>query len=113
MVFISMRAAPPSRRHLRHWETVCRFLEAQPYRAVSLPFPTDPPMSVRLFKRMAAFRLVRHRDDCRWQLSPHWRAILQRLWDRVPLTNRVLQPVDLNCPIASRSSPIPASTRST
>jgi hypothetical protein len=84
MVFISMRAVPPSRRHLRHWEQVCRYLDAQPYRAVGLPFPADPPMSVRLFKRMAVFRLVRHRDDCRWQLSSRWRAALQRLWDRLP-----------------------------
>jgi hypothetical protein len=84
MVFVSMRAAPPSRRHLRHWERVCRYLDAQPYRAVSLPLPADPPMSVRLFKRMAVFRLVRHRNDCRWQLSPRWRAIVQRLWNRLP-----------------------------
>jgi hypothetical protein len=84
MVFMSMRAAPPSRRHLRHWEHVCRYLDAQPYRAVVVPLPADPPMSVRLFKRMALFRLMRHRDDCRWQLSAHWRAILQRLWDRLP-----------------------------
>src|SRR5260221_14467410 len=85
MVFISMRAAPPSARPLRHWERGCRYLDAQPYGAVALPFPADPPMSVRLFKRMAVSRLVRHRDDCRWQLSPRWRAILQRLWDRLPL----------------------------
>jgi hypothetical protein len=84
MAFVSMRAVPPSRRHLRHWERVCRYLDAQPYRAVSLPLPADPPMSVRLFKRMAVSRLIRHRDDCRWQLSPRWRAILQRLWDRLP-----------------------------
>ncbi len=84
MVFISMRAAPPSRRHLRHWERVCRYLDAQPFSAVALPLPADPPMSVRLFKRMAVFRLVRHRDDCRWQLSPRWRGVLQRLWDRLP-----------------------------
>jgi hypothetical protein len=84
LVFVSMRAASPSRRHLRHWEQGCRYLDAQPYRAVSLPLPADPPMSVRLFKRMAVFRLMRHRDDCRWQLSPRWRVILQRLWDRVP-----------------------------
>jgi hypothetical protein len=84
MGFASMRATPPSRRHLQHWERVCWFLDAQPYRAVSLPLPADPPMSVCLFKRMAVFRLMRHRDDCRWQLSPRWRAILQRLRDRLP-----------------------------
>jgi hypothetical protein len=84
MAFVSMRAAPPTRRHLRHWERVCCCLDAQPYRAVSLPLSADPPISVRQFKRMAVFRLLRHRDDCRWQLSPRWRAILQRLWDRLP-----------------------------
>jgi hypothetical protein len=84
MVFVSMRATPPSRRHLQHWERVCRHLDAQPYRAVSLPLPADPPMSVRLFKRMAHFRLVRHRDDCRWQLSARWRMILKQLRDRLP-----------------------------
>ncbi|HEV2461803.1 MAG TPA: hypothetical protein VGS80_25890 [Ktedonobacterales bacterium] len=84
MVFVSTRAGPPTRRHLRHWERVCCYLDAQPYRAVSLPLPGDPPMSVRLFKRMALFRLVHHRDDCRWQLSPRWRAILQQLWEGLP-----------------------------
>ncbi len=34
MVFTGMRAAPPTRRHLRHWEAVCHALDAQPYRAV-------------------------------------------------------------------------------
>lgn len=44
---------------------------------MSLPLPTDPPVSVRLFKRVACFRLMHHRDDCRWQLSPRWRAVLR------------------------------------
>lgn len=43
MVFTSMRAAPPTCRHLRHWERVCRCLDAQPHSAVSLPLPADPP----------------------------------------------------------------------
>lgn len=84
MVFISMRAALPTRRHLRHWEAVCRALDAQPYRAVSYPFPVDPPMSTRLFKRMALYKLVRHREDCRWQLSPKWQTILRHLWSATP-----------------------------
>jgi hypothetical protein len=84
MPFISMQAAPPLRRNVRHWEDVCRYLDAQPYRAVSLPLPADPSLSVHLFKRMAAFPIMRYRDDCRWQLSPRWRAILQQLWDRLP-----------------------------
>ena len=51
-------------------------------------------MSVRLFKRMAVFRLIRHRDDCRWQLSPRWRAILQRLWDRLPPDEQATEGAD-------------------
>ncbi len=107
MVFISRRAAPPSRRHLRHWERVCRYLDAQPYRAVALPLPADPPMSVHLFKRMAAFRLVRHRDDCRWQLSPRWRGVLQRLWDRLPPDEPGNEPAG---PESSRDTPFIADT---
>ena len=84
MAFSGVRAAPPTRRQLRHWEAVCRYLDAQPYRAVAYPFSSDgPAISVRLLKRIAHFRLVRHRDDCRWQLSPRWRAVLQRLWEEV------------------------------
>jgi hypothetical protein len=33
---------------------------------------------------MARFGLVRHKDDCSWQLARRWRSILQRLWDRAP-----------------------------
>jgi hypothetical protein len=61
------------RCHVRHWEQVCRYRGAQPYRAVSLPLPGDPPRSARLYKRMAVLRLMRHRDDWRWQLSPRYR----------------------------------------
>jgi hypothetical protein len=68
-----------SRQQLRHWEAVCRYLDAQPYRAVAYPYPSDPPMSTRLFKRMARTGLMRHRDDCRWQLALRWQAILRRL----------------------------------
>lgn len=74
----------PNRQQLRHWETVCRFLDAQPFRAVAYPYPHDPPISTRLLKRMARFQLVRHRDDCRWQLSRRWHAILTRLWNGLP-----------------------------
>ncbi len=41
-------------------------------------------MSARLLKRMARYKLVRHRDDCRWQLSPRWQVILRRLWKATP-----------------------------
>src|SRR5262249_31097398 len=73
-----------SRRHLRHWERVCRSLDAQPYRSVRYPFPPEPPMTARLFKRMARFGLVRHREDCSWRLARHWQAILRRLWETLP-----------------------------
>jgi hypothetical protein len=72
-------AVVPHRRQLFHWQAVCRYLDSQPYRAVKHPFPTDPPMSTRLFKRMAAHGLVRHRDDCTWRLALGWRGILLRL----------------------------------
>jgi hypothetical protein len=81
MTFAGMRAGPPNYRHLCHWEEVCRYLDSQPYRSIAYPFPSEPPISARLLKRMARFGLVRHRDtDCRWRLSPRWQAILVRLW---------------------------------
>jgi hypothetical protein len=79
-MFTGVRAPPPSHRHLRHWERVCCFLDAQSYRSVRFPYPSDPPITTRLLKRMATHRLVRHRDDCRWQLAPRWSAILRTLW---------------------------------
>ena len=77
--------AVPSRQQLRHWEAVCRYVDAQPYRAVTYPFPAVPPMSTRLLKRMAQLGLVRHRDDCRWQLALRWQILLRRLCDGVAL----------------------------
>jgi hypothetical protein len=83
VTFKSMRAAPPSRRHLRHWEHVCRYLDAQHYWAVLLLLPAEPPMSIRLFKRNALVQLVRDRGACRRQCSSRWRAIVQRPWGRL------------------------------
>jgi hypothetical protein len=81
MTFAGMRAGPPTYRQLCHWEEVCRYLDSQPYRSIAYPFPTAPPVSARLLKRMARFGLVRHRDtDCRWRLCPRWQSILYRLW---------------------------------
>src|SRR5579875_544528 len=77
-------AMMPSRRQLQHWERVCRYLDSQPYRAVRFPFPAEPPMSVKLFKRMARFGLVRHVDlDCSYRLARSWERILRRLWEGV------------------------------
>lgn len=87
MVFAGLEAPPPTRRHLRHWEQVCCFLDSQPRRAVAHPFPmgpTLPLLSTRLLKRMAAFKLVSHYDDCTWRLNRRWRARLARLAEGLP-----------------------------
>nr|MBA3827226.1 hypothetical protein [Ktedonobacterales bacterium] len=82
MVFRGMAATAPTRRHLKHWQCVCLYLDSQPFRAVRFPFPHEPPMSARLLRRMQGFKLVRHYHmDCSYRLSPRWRAIFQRLWD--------------------------------
>jgi hypothetical protein len=77
-------ATIPHRRQLLHWQVICQYLDSQPYRAVKHPLPTDPPMSARLFKRMAAHGLVRHRDDCTWRLALGWRGILLRVAAGLP-----------------------------
>jgi hypothetical protein len=92
--------ALPSRKQLQHWETVCRYLDSQPYRAVKHPFPAAPPMSVKLFKRMARFRLVRHIDlDCTYRLARNWEAILRRLWAGCPDDDAPSLPVDDAAPV--------------
>jgi hypothetical protein len=83
-MFQGVGADVPALKHLRHWQAVCHYLDAQPLRSVRYPFPLDPPMSARLFKRMARFRLVQHREDCAWRLSPRWRQILARLIRHAP-----------------------------
>jgi len=80
-MFTGLRSDAPTRKHLRHWERVCLYLDAQPYRALRFPFPLDPPVTARLLKRMARFGLVRHKEDCSWQLTRRWRPILRRLWE--------------------------------
>jgi len=83
-MFRGITADAPSRKHLRHWERVCLYLDSQPYRALRYPFPTDAPVTARLLRRMARFGLVRHKDDCSWQLSLRWRSLLRRLWEGAP-----------------------------
>src|SRR5262249_29138570 len=70
---------PPNRRQLERWAEVCRYIDAQPYRSVKTPFPQHPPMSAKLLNHMAQSKLVRHRDDCRWQVSQRWQGILNNL----------------------------------
>jgi hypothetical protein len=40
--------AIPNYRQVLHYERVCRYLEAQPYGAISYPFPADPPITAKL-----------------------------------------------------------------
>lgn len=78
----SQPAPQPSHRQLRHWEAVCSYLDSQPFRAVKHPLPTEPLMSVKLFKHMGRFGLVRHSNwDCTYRLHRRWRAMLKRLWE--------------------------------
>ena len=90
-MFKGMQAAAPTPRHLRHWERVCLYLDAQPYRSVRHPLPTAdaPPMTTRLLKRTAAHGLVRHTQDCRWELSRRWRARLLELMEGTPSEDEV------------------------
>ncbi|MBA3825467.1 MAG: hypothetical protein H0X24_16405, partial [Ktedonobacterales bacterium] len=82
MPFHGIKAAAPSRKHLRHWQRVCLYLDSQPFRSVRFPFPDDPPMSSRLLRRMQTFKLVRHcHTDCTYRLAVRWRSLFQRLWD--------------------------------
>lgn len=74
----------PNARQALHYEQVCRYLNAQPYCAVTFPFPSDPPITAKLLQRIAVHRLVRHTPECRWQLAKHWQPILRRLWSGVP-----------------------------
>jgi hypothetical protein len=75
----------PNPQQLRHWEQVCLYLDSQPYRAVQHPFSASPPMSVKLFKRMAQCKLVRHYDtDCSYRMSLQWRDILRRRYYHLP-----------------------------
>ena len=77
----------PRRQQLRHWERVCVYLDAQPYRSVRHPLiqgADAPPITARLLQRMATHGLVRHTSDCRWELARRWRAVLLRLWEGAP-----------------------------
>jgi hypothetical protein len=37
---------------VRHWERICRYLDVQPYHAVSLPLPTEPPAALTRLPRV-------------------------------------------------------------
>jgi hypothetical protein len=82
---IAARPAPglPTYAELQMWEAVCRWLDGQPQCHAQLPM-TDIPgvgeVSSETLIAMRRARLVRHRNDCFWALSPRWKEILLQLW---------------------------------
>jgi hypothetical protein len=85
---IAERPAPglPTYAELQVWEAVRRWLDGQPQCHARLPM-TDIPgvseVSSETLMTMRRARLVRHRSDCAWALSPRWKVILLELWHGV------------------------------
>ena len=85
---IAERPAPglPTYAELQVWEAVCRWLDGQPQCRARLPMADIPEVgevSSETLLAMRKARLVRHRSDCAWALSPRWKAILLELWHGV------------------------------
>jgi hypothetical protein len=85
---IAERPAPglPTYSELQVWEAVCRWLDGQPQCLARLPMadvPSVGEVSSEILLAMRKARLVRHRSDCAWALSPRWKAILLELWHGV------------------------------
>jgi hypothetical protein len=79
------RPAPglPTYAELQTWETICRWLDEQSQCRARLPMSDVPgvgEVSSGLLLAMRKARLVRHRSDCAWVLSPRWKTILLGLW---------------------------------
>jgi hypothetical protein len=82
---IADRPAPglPTYAELHLWEAICRWLDGQPQCRARLPMPDVPDVgkvSSETLLTMRKARLVRHRNDCMWALSPRWKTILLELW---------------------------------
>jgi hypothetical protein len=85
---IAERPAPglPTYAELQVWEAVCSWLDGQPHCRVRLPMADVPgvgEVSSEMLLSMRKVRLVRHRSDCFWALSPRWKPILLELWHGV------------------------------
>jgi hypothetical protein len=68
------------------WEAVCRWLDGQPQRRARLPMAgvaAVGEVSSEILLSMRKSKLVRHRSDCSWALSPRWKAILLEQWHGV------------------------------
>jgi hypothetical protein len=82
---IAERPAPglPSYAELLVWEAVCRWLDGQPQCRARLPMVDVPDVGEVSSETCLAMRkrkLVRHRSNCVWALSPRWKALLLQLW---------------------------------
>src|SRR5262249_37259253 len=82
---IADRPAPglPTYVELQVWEALCRWLDGQSQCHARLPMADVPgvgEVSSEILLAMRKARLVRHRSDCAWALSPRWRTILLELW---------------------------------
>ena len=82
---IAERPAPgfPIYAHLQIWEAICCWLDGQLQCRARLPMANVPAVgevSSDLLLAMRKARLVRHRSDCLWALSPRWKAILLVPW---------------------------------
>jgi hypothetical protein len=82
---LAERPAPglPTYGELQVWEAVCRWLDGQPQCRARLPMADVldvGEVSSETLLAMRKARLVRHRSDCAWALSPRWKAILLELW---------------------------------
>jgi hypothetical protein len=82
---VAERPAPglPTYAELQIWEAICRWLDGQPQCRARLPMADVPgvgDVSSEILLALRKARLVRHRSDCCWALSPRWKAILLELW---------------------------------
>jgi hypothetical protein len=104
---IAERPAPglPTYAELQVWEAVCRLLDGQPEGRARLPMsdiPSVGEVSSETLLAMRKARLVRHRCDCAWALSPRWKSILLELWHGITKAEAERSP-------ESNSEPIPFS----
>ena len=73
----------PTYAELQVWEAICRWLDGQPQCRARLPMAEVAEVgevSSEVLLAMRKKKLVRHRSDCAWALSPRWKALLLELW---------------------------------
>ncbi len=97
---VAERPAPdlPTYGELEAWETICRYLDAQPRGRARLPFGglrdlgPEEEAPVGHLRGMRKHRLVRHTNGCEWALSPAWKTRLQALWHGIERALREYTP---------------------